>query len=140
MYTLFGGTGAILPLLIAIIWVSKRQDYKNIAKIGLLPSLFNVSEPVMFGLPVVMNPYLAIPFIGISLVNLAIAYPLTVLGLVGRSVVIPPWVLPPIVTTWVTTAGDIPATLLSIILFVLDIFLYMPFVLAANRGMRENIE
>ncbi|GMG66771.1 PTS sugar transporter subunit IIC [Tetragenococcus halophilus] len=140
MYTLFGGTGAILPMLIAIVWVSKRKDYKNIAKIGLLPSFFNVSEPIMFGLPVVMNPYLAIPFIGIPLVNLAIAYPLTVLGLVGRSVVIPPWVLPPIITTWVTTAGDIPATLLSVVLFILDIFLYMPFILAANRGMQENIE
>lgn len=138
MYTLFGGTGAILPLLIAIFLVSKRKDYKDIAKIGLLPSFFNISEPVMFGIPVVMNPFLVIPFIAVPLINLAIAYPLTALGLVAKSVVIPPWILPPIITTWVTTAGDIPATILSIVLFVLDIFLYMPFVMASNKGIKKE--
>ncbi|WP_265460069.1 PTS sugar transporter subunit IIC [Enterococcus sp. HY326] len=141
MYTLFGGTGAILPLLIAIFLVSKRKDYRDIGKIGLLPSIFNISEPIMFGIPVVMNPFLVIPFICVPLINLAIAYPLTALGLVAKSVVIPPWILPPIITTWVTTAGDIPATLLSVVLFVLDIFLYMPFVMASNKGLKgETLE
>lgn len=139
MYTLFGGTGAILPLLIAIFLVSKRKDYKDIAKISLLPSFFNISEPVMFGIPVVMNPFLVIPFICVPLINLAIAYPLTALGLVAKSVVIPPWILPPILTTWVTTAGDIPATILTIALFILDIFLYMPFVMASNKGLQKEI-
>ncbi|KAF1304620.1 PTS sugar transporter subunit IIC [Enterococcus saccharolyticus] len=138
MYTLFGGTGAILPLLIAIFLVSKRKDYKDIAKISLFPSVFNISEPVMFGLPVVMNPFLLIPFICVPLINLAIAYPLTAIGLVAKSVVIPPWILPPVISAWVTTAGDIPATLLSLALFVLDIFLYMPFVLASNKALRNN--
>lgn len=134
MYTLLGGTGAILPLLIAIFWGSKRKNYRDVAKLGLLPSIFNISEPIMFGIPVVMNPFLAIPFIFVPIINLAIAYPLTVFGLVARSVVIPPWTLPPILTAWVTTAGDIPATLLSAGLFILDIFLYLPFVIASNRG------
>lgn len=92
----------------------------------------------MFGIPVVMNPFLMLPFIFVPLINLAIAYPLTVLGLVGRSVVIPPWILPPIITTWVTTAGDIPATILSIALFILDIFLYMPFVMASNKALQKE--
>lgn len=134
MYTLFGGTGAILPFLIAIFISSKRKDYRNIAKLGLAPSFFNVSEPVMFGMPVVMNPFFVVPFIFVPLINLAIAYPLTALGLVAKSVVIPPWTLPPIITTWVTTAGDIPATILSLLLFIMDIFLYMPFIMASNKS------
>lgn len=136
MYTLFGGTGAILPFLIAIFIASKRKDYRDVAKLGLLPSFFNVSEPIMFGMPVVMNPYFLIPFIFVPLINLAIAYPLTVLGLVAKSVVIPAWTIPPILTTWITTAGDIPATILSLLLFILDIFLYLPFVLASNKGIK----
>ncbi|MGX7417233.1 PTS sugar transporter subunit IIC [Carnobacterium gallinarum] len=138
MYTLFGGTGAILPLLIAIFVASKRKDYQDVAKISLVPSLFNISEPVMFGIPVVMNPFLMVPFICVPLINLAIAYPLTALGLVAKSVVIPPWILPPILTAWVTTAGDIPATLLSLALFILDIFLYLPFVILSNKAMKNN--
>ena len=140
MYTLFGGTGAILPFLIAIFIVSKRKDYRDVAKLGLLPSFFNVSEPIMFGLPVVMNPYFVIPFIFVPLINLAIAYPLTMMGLVAKSVVIPAWTIPPVLTTWVTTAGDIPATILSLLLFILDIFLYMPFVIASNKGIKVKPE
>lgn len=102
MYTLLGGTGAILPFLIAIFWGSKRKDYRNVAKLGLLPSFFNISEPIMFGMPVVMNPFFAVPFLFVPIINLAIAYPLTALGLVAKSVVIPPWTLPPILTAWVT--------------------------------------
>lgn len=136
MYTLFGGTGAILPFLIAIFIASKRKEYRDVAKLGLLPSIFNVSEPIMFGIPIVMNPYFVIPFIFVPLINLAIAYPLTLLGVVAKSVVIPAWTIPPILTTWVTTAGDIPATILSLLLFILDIFLYLPFVLASNKGAK----
>ncbi|MBW9300735.1 PTS sugar transporter subunit IIC [Pediococcus acidilactici] len=136
MYTLLGGTGAILPFLIAIFWGSKRKDYRNVAKLGLLPSFFNISEPIMFGMPVVMNPFFAVPFLFVPIINLAIAYPLTALGLVAKSVVIPPWTLPPILTAWVTTAGDLPATLLSAFLFILDIFLYLPFVIASNRSKK----
>lgn len=134
MYVLLGGTGAILPFLIAIFIGSKRKNYRSVAKMGLIPSLFNISEPIMFGIPVVMNPYFAVPFIFVPIINLAIAYPLTAMGLVAKSVVIPPWTLPPILTAWVTTAGDIPATLLSAALFVLDIFIYLPFVIASNNG------
>lgn len=94
----------------------------------------------MFGLPVVMNPYFVIPFIFVPLINLAIAYPLTMMGLVAKSVVIPAWTIPPILTTWVTTAGDIPATILSLLLFILDIFLYMPFVIASNKGIKVKSE
>lgn len=134
MYTLLGGTGAILPFIIAIFIGSKKKNYRDIAKLGLVPTFFNISEPIMFGMPVVMNPFFAIPFVFVPIINLAIAYPLTALGLVARSVVIPPWTLPPIITAWVTTAGDIPATILSAALFILDIFLYLPFVMASNKA------
>ena len=140
MYTLFGGTGAILPLLIAVFIGSKRKRYREVAKLGLVPSFFNVSEPIMFGMPVVLNPYLLVPFIVVPLINLAIAYPLTAIGVVAKSVVIPPWTLPPIITAWVTTAGDIPATILSAALFVLDIFLYLSFIIASNKGKDAGTE
>lgn len=73
----------MLALVLAILIVSKRKDYKQIAKLGFIPSLFNISEPIMFGLPVVMNPVLIIPMILVTLVSLGIGTLATVTGFMG---------------------------------------------------------
>lgn len=135
-YGLLGGGGCMLPLLLAIVIVSKRSDYKNVAKLAIAPSFFNIAEPVMFGLPVVMNPMFMIPAAIVPSLNLVIAYILTSIGLVGKMVAISPWITPPIIQTWVSTAGNIPATLLTAALFVMDIIIFMPFVMASNKAQK----
>ncbi len=79
------GGGCILPLVIAILWVSKRQEQRQIAKFGLTTCLFNITEPIMFGLPVVMNPIYMIPCALIPSVNLIIAYFATSIGLIEKN-------------------------------------------------------
>lgn len=76
-FGLIGGGGCILPLVIAILWASKRQEQRSIAKFGLTTCLFNITEPIMFGLPVVMNPIYMIPCAIIPSINLVIAYAAT---------------------------------------------------------------
>lgn len=139
-YGLLGGGGCMLPLIIAIFIVSKRTDYKKVAKLAVAPSIFNIAEPIMFGLPVVMNPVFMIPAAIVPSLNLIIAYIFTSLNITGRMVAIAPWITPPIIQTWVSTAGDIPATLLTALLFVMDIIIYMPFVLAGNKAWKEQQE
>lgn len=68
---------ATLGLLIAIFWVSKNSHYKEVAKLGIMPVLFNIGEPVMYGLPTVLNPILFIPFLLCPAVMSSVAYLVT---------------------------------------------------------------
>jgi PTS system cellobiose-specific IIC component len=138
-FGLIGGGGCILPLVIAILWVSKRKEQRQIAKFGLTTCLFNITEPVMFGLPVVMNPIYMIPCALIPSINLIIAYFATSIGLIGKTVAAAPWITPPVIQSFIATGGDIKAAILTVILIVLDVFLFVPFVLAANKARQEGV-
>lgn len=133
-FGLIGGGGCILPLVIAILWASKRQEQRSIAKFSLTTCLFNITEPIMFGLPVVMNPIYMIPCAIIPSINLVIAYAATSLGIISKTVAAAPWITPPVIQSFIATGGDIRAAVLTVILIILDVFLFLPFVLAANKA------
>ncbi|EME7140168.1 TPA: PTS transporter subunit EIIC [Enterococcus faecium] len=133
-FGLIGGGGCILPLVIAILWASKRQEQRSIAKFGLTTCLFNITEPIMFGLPVVMNPIYMIPCAIIPSINLIIAYTATSLGIINKTVAAAPWITPPVIQSFIATGGDIRAAVLTVVLIILDVFLFLPFVLAANKA------
>lgn len=133
-FGLIGGGGCILPLVIAILWASKRQEQRSIAKFGLTTCLFNITEPIMFGLPVVMIPIYMIPCAIIPSINLVIAYAATSLGIISKTVAAAPWITPPVIQSFIATGGDIRAAVLTVILIILDVFLFLPFVLAANKA------
>lgn len=133
-FGLIGGGGCILPLVIAILWASKRQEQRSIAKFGLTTCLFNITEPIMFGLPVVMNPMYMLPCAIIPFINLIIAYAATSLGIISKTVAAAPWITPPVIQSFIATGDDIRAAVLTVILIVLDVFLFLPFVLAANKA------
>lgn len=128
-----GGGGMILCLILAVLLASKREDYLTIAKVGLVPSLFNVSEPIMFGMPVVFNPILGIPLVITPLVTTTIAYFATAAGLVARTSVMTPWTTPAVISGYLATNGDWRASILQIILIAIGTLIYFPFVRFANR-------
>lgn len=88
----------------------------------------------MFGLPVVMNPIYMIPCAIIPSINLVIAYAATSLGIISKTVAAAPWITPPVIQSFIATGGDIRAAVLTVILIILDVFLFLPFVLAANKA------
>lgn len=128
-----GGAGVTLVLIIMILVLSKRADYKTVGKLGIAPGLFNINEPVMFGLPVVLNPLLMIPFILAPLATATIAYFATMAGLVRPVVVNVIWVMPTIISGFLATAGDWRAIVLTIINLLVAALIWAPFILAANR-------
>lgn len=132
-YSLIGGGGCMLSLVIAIFIASKRSDHREIGKLAALPSVFNISEPIMFGLPVVLNPIFILPVVLVPALNLIIAYYVTALGFVSKTVALVPWTTPPVISAFLATGGDYRAAILSIILLVLSVIIYIPFVLMANR-------
>lgn len=129
-----GGGGMILCLIIAILIGSRRDDYRTLGKVGLVPSLFNVSEPIMFGLPVVFNPILGIPLVITPLVTTTIAYFATAAGFVARTSVMVPWTTPGIISGYLATNGDWRASVLQVILLAIGTLIYLPFVRFANRA------
>lgn len=128
-----GGVGVTIALVIAILIVSKREDYRSIGKLALAPGCFNINEPLMFGLPVVLNPIFTIPLILVPLVNLIIAYFATSIGLIDKTIALVPWTTPPIISGFLATGGDWKAAVLSVVLLVIAVLMYIPFVMAANK-------
>lgn len=128
-----GGAGASLVLIAAILTLSKRSDYRAVAKMGVGPGIFNINEPVMFGLPVVLNPLLFIPFVVAPLVTGTIAYFASMFGLVNPAVIPLSWVMPTILSGFISTAFDWRAIVLSVINLAVAFIIWAPFVLAANR-------
>jgi len=139
-YAWFGGSGGTLSLILVILLVSKRADYKTVAKLGLGPGIFNINEPVMFGLPIVMNPIFALPFFIAPMVATAIGFFATQFGLVNPVVVAVPWVLPPFLMSFLATGADWRAPIVTLVSFVATIFIWLPFVLAANSQKEVDFD
>lgn len=138
MYMSMGGSGVTIGLLIAILLVSKRDDMREITKLSLAPGIFNINEPVIFGMPIMLNPILAIPFIATPLITGTIGYVATSLGFAAKAVVMVPWPMPPIVNAYLATAGDIGAVVTQIICIIVSILIYLPFVKVSNKAAIKN--
>lgn len=128
VYTKMGGGGNVLALIVAILVVGKTADFKGVAKAGLVPALFNISEPMVFGLPIVFNPIIVIPFLIAPLVTYSLAYLGTVIGVMAPLVVQVPWTIPVGINAYLSTGGDILTVLFQIALFALSVVIYIPFV------------
>lgn len=128
----YGGSGMTLGLLIAIFIFSKREDYKVIARLSFGPGLFNINEPVVFGLPIVLNPIMMIPFILTPVVNIVIGYFAISSGFmnpIGYSV---PWTTPGPLIPFLGSGGDWRGLLVGFFCLFVSVLMYTPFVIAAN--------
>lgn len=129
----FGGTGSILGLAIAAKFACKSKAIQQIANVGLVPALFNISEPFMFGLPIVLNPIMMIPFIIVTFVITTMAYFAFYFNLLTRIVVSPPWTTPIFASGYLATGGDWRAIVLQAVLLLVAFVIYFPFLKAVDR-------
>ncbi|MDN6005655.1 MAG: PTS transporter subunit EIIC, partial [Lacticaseibacillus paracasei] len=115
-----------------ILIFSKRDDQRAVAKLSIAPGFFNVNEPVMFGMPIVLDPIYFIPFVLAPVVMVSIAYGAVVNGLVGpvKNQIV--WSMPPFLNALVATM-DWRAAVLQLINMVIGFLIYVPFVKAANK-------
>lgn len=121
-----GGAGATLGLAILLLFRSKSTYGKTLGKTAIIPAIFNINEPMIFGAPIVLNPILMIPFVVIPMILSIIAWIATRLGLVGRVITIAPWTLPGPIGAFFAT-GDIRAAILNVVLIILSVIMYYPF-------------
>ena len=137
LYALIGGVGTTLGLAIAMVR-SKNEHIKSIGKLALVPSIFNINEPIMFGTPVVMNPLLMIPFIFIPIINITIAYILTKLNIVGHVVTLVPWTTPAPLGALLATNLNFGAMILSLIFIFTSYLMYKPFLKAYEISLEKE--
>lgn len=132
-YAQMGGSGATLALVIAILWFSKREEHKTIAKLSAPMGVFNINEPIIFGMPIVLNPQFAIPWLITPPILVTIAYLVTSWGWVPPVFLAVPWITPPGLYSYLATGGNLGAGLLAIFNIFVAFLIYAPFVIAANR-------
>ncbi|HCW46394.1 MAG TPA: PTS sugar transporter subunit IIC [Erwiniaceae bacterium] len=133
VYMSIGGSGLTIGLLTAVMLATKRKEMREIAKLSFGPGLFNINEPVIFGMPIMLNPILAIPFIITPLVTGTIGYFATLTGFAGKAVVMVPWTTPPIINAWLSTAGSMGAVVTQLVCIMVSVLIYLPFVKIAAR-------
>ncbi|HEX4501277.1 MAG TPA: PTS transporter subunit EIIC [Scandinavium sp.] len=138
-FGMVGGTGSTISLLIAIFLFSRQKASKQVARLAITPGLFNINEPVIFGLPIVFNVPLMIPFVLLPAIGIFFAWVCTTLGLMSRCVVMIPWTTPPVLSAWLATAGDWRAVVVQLIIIVFGVFFYLPFLKISERvALRNN--
>lgn len=132
-----GGAPAALPIIAASLICAKSAHVRSIAKLGAPASIFGISEPILFGYPIVMNPMLLLGIIGIPILNGIISYVFMSMNIIGRICVNVPWTLPGPIGAFIATM-DWKAMVLWFALFVMDIFLFLPFVKLYDRQMLKQ--
>ena len=127
------GSGITLPLCIEMAFMCKSQRLKTVGKGAIIPGIFNVNEPVIFGLPIVMNPMMLIPFLVAPLVCVLVAFGAMSTGIVPTPIGVPvPWTLPAPISGWMM-CGDWRGGALQIVNLIISGVIYWPFIKVLDR-------
>lgn len=134
-----GGAGATLALVIAIFLVSRNRNTRRTAKVGLVPSLFNINEIILFGIPIVYNPVFMVPFLLVPFINMCIAYGATITGLMPVVTHHIDWTTPLFLSGYLATES-VWGAVIQAVLLVIDILIYIPFVRLMDEKGTPNID
>ena len=137
LFATFGGCGSTLSLVIAMLLFCKSKRITNLGKLSLVPGIFGINEPIVFGLPIVLNPTMIIPFVLVPTINIIISY------LAMSAKIVPicsginiPWTTPVIISGFLAT--NWVGAILQAALLVLGIFIYMPFIKMMDKQYLEE--
>ena len=139
-YVDIGGSGTTLPFVFAMILFARSQQLKTIAKLSLTPGLFNINEPIIFGIPIVLNPVMLIPFILIPVILTIITYLAMSFGLLPKMVGVNiPWTTPVLISGYLVTGGSFLGPLWQIINMLIATLIWMPFLRIADKmALKDN--
>ncbi|ERG67830.1 PTS cellobiose transporter subunit IIC [Exiguobacterium chiriqhucha] len=141
-FVFMGGSGTTFALLLAIFIVVRKQrnhPYHQVAKLSAPAGLFNINEPVIFGLPIVLNPIMLIPFILVPVTLTIVSYVALTTGMVPKTVAIVPWTTPPIISGYLVTGGSVRGILLQLVNLTIATTMYIPFVMAGAKAMTAEM-
>lgn len=132
VFLFMGGCGTTICLLLAILLFSKRRSARKLSKLAALPMIFNINELMMFGLPVILNPIMLIPFIAVPVVLFLTTYLAMRTGLVPLVISEVNWTAPAILSGYIAT-GSVAGSILQIVNITIGTLIYRPFVLMYDK-------
>ncbi len=133
-----GGSGCTIGLAILMMMRARSAYVKSLGRTTILPSIFNINEPIIFGAPIVLNPILIIPFVVTPMLCATIAWFATELHLVNAVIVTAPWTLPGPIGAYLATGGDWRASVLNILLICVSVVVYYPFFKLYDKKQLEE--
>lgn len=136
-----GGTGNTVSLSLIMAFKCRSKRLKSLGKLSLLPGLFNVNEPVIFGLPLVLNPMMAIPFFIVPPVTVLLSFAAMYFGLVPYPTgVTVPWTMPAPIGGWMM-CNDIRGGILQLVVLLIGGLIYYPFINSLDKEyLKEETE
>lgn len=132
VFVLIGGSGTTLALALILFAFVKSEQLKAVGRTAIWPGLFNINEPITFGLPIVMNPIMMIPFILAPMSAIIITYLAMSAGIVEKTFTAIPWTSPVLFSGFLAT-GDFKASILQIVNFAVAGAIYYPFIMAYDK-------
>ena len=126
-FALIGGSGCTLMLLLDTLLFSKNKASETVSKMAILPGLFNINEPVIYGYPIVYNLPLMIPFVLLPDLFIGITYGLTCAGIISPCIAQVPWTMPPVINALLATGFDWRAGVWQALEIVIGMAVYLPF-------------
>jgi len=133
-----GGSGTTIGLALLMVFASKSAYLDALGKTAIIPSIFNINEPMIFGAPIVLNPILMIPFIITPLISAVISWTAMSIGWVNPVVTLAPWTLPGPIGAYFATGGDWRAIVLNVLLIILAVVIYYPFFRMFDRNLLKE--
>ena len=138
--TIFGNWMSYPAMMVCFFLVARSATLKSIRKVALVPDIFNINEPLTFGVPIVMNVTVALPIMIVNVITCTIAYLVMSSGLVNSIHIVLPFTVPGVFNLFLSTGGDVRTFVLWAALFAMDIVLLMPFIKIYDKQllMEEN--
>lgn len=140
IFVYLGGSGATLVLAFMLAFLAKSKQLKTLGRLALPAGIFNINEPIIFGLPIVLNPVIAIPFVITPVVLTIINYVAISTGIVPRLPgLVVPWTSPIIMSGYLATGGHISGVILQLVNFAVAFAIYfVPFKIWDRRKVEEE--
>lgn len=136
--SVLGGAGGTLGLVI-LMMCSKVREYRTLGKLSLIPGICSINEPVIFGMPIVFNPILAIPFIITPIVSLLLTYFVQKIGLIGLGFIVDPSFTPLFAQAYLSSM-DWRNVLFCIFLIGLSVVIYYPFFKVMEKNKTQLVD
>ncbi|KRN58264.1 PTS cellobiose transporter subunit IIC [Limosilactobacillus secaliphilus] len=138
MFVIIGGSGATLGIVIWMTLRARSSQLKVLSRTALVPAFFNINEPIIFGAPIVYNPYLLIPFIFAPMVTASTTYFAIKFDIVHKIIAQMPWPSPVGAGAFIGTGGDWKAAILAVINVVLAFVIWYPFMKAYDNKLYND--
>ena len=133
-----GGTGATIALAL-VLWRSPDPGFRRISRLSLPTQIFQINEPIFFGLPIVLNPVFMVPYVLNALLLTTSTYLLMQAGLIAKPFVNVPWTTPPVIGHYLVSGGDWRAAIWGVLSIAIAAAVYWPFARIAERQRLRGV-